>query len=263
MKILRRGSSGPEVTAWQEFLRDQNFYHLKVDDDFGPGSEQGTKDFQKVSPMALRETGIVDEKTYGKAAVLGFAIADQDDDVDKSGPNWPPKPEGLTPCSAALREELFGKFAFEPAPTAGNPEGIRITDGWAAANVATVKVQQLVGVRYAGANGFTQFNKKAAPQLQALFTAWERAGLLGRVLTWGGSYAPRFIRGSRTYLSNHAWGTAFDINVPWNGLRMRPALVGQKGSVRELVELAIENGFYWGGFFTRLDGMHFEVSKLL
>ena len=87
--------------------------------------------------------------------------------------------------------------------------------------------------------------------------------LLGLVLTWAGSWVPRYIRGSRSRLSNHAWGTAFDINVPWNGLRRTPAFKGQKGSVRELVLIAAKLGFYWGGWFTRKDGMHFEVSKIL
>ena len=41
-----------------------------------------------------------------------------------------------------------------------------------------------------------------------------------------------------------------------------PALVGRKGSVRELVEIANANGFYWGGHFTRKDGMHFEVAQV-
>jgi hypothetical protein len=30
-----------------------------------------------------------------------------------------------------------------------------------------------------------------------------------------------------------------------------------------LVGIANDNGFYWGGHFTRLDGMHFEIAKLL
>ena len=59
-------------------------------------------------------------------------------------------------------------------------------------------------------------------------------------------------------------GTAFDINVAWNGLGVQPALLGQKGSVRELVEIAFEHGFIWGGWFTnRPDGMHFEAYKVL
>ncbi|NRA35694.1 MAG: M15 family metallopeptidase, partial [Polyangiaceae bacterium] len=37
-----------------------------------------------------------------------------------------------------------------------------------------------------------------------------------------------------------------------------------EGSVRELVTIAEEHGFYWGGFFsTRPDGMHFEAAKVL
>lgn len=64
--------------------------------------------------------------------------------------------------------------------------------------------------------------------------------------------------------SNHAWGTAFDINVPWNGLGATPALVGARGSVRKLVPLANEHGFYWGGHFNgRPDGMHFEIAQIL
>jgi hypothetical protein len=73
---------------------------------------------------------------------------------------------------------------------------------------------------------------------------------------------PRFIRGSRTTLSNHAFGTAFDINCDFNRLGHTPALMGERGCVREMVRIAHENGFYWGGHFTRLDGMHFEVAKL-
>jgi hypothetical protein len=107
------------------------------------------------------------------------------------------------------------------------------------------------------------FHKKGANQLVKLFKDWETAGLLYKVLTWDGAYNPRFVRGSKTVLSNHAFGTAFDINVNWNRLGAIPALVGQKGSVRELVQIANNNGFYWGGHFSRKDGMHFEIAKVV
>jgi hypothetical protein len=36
-------------------------------------------------------------------------------------------------------------------------------------------------------------------------------------------------------------------------------LKGEKGSVRELVDIFYENEFYWGGWFDgRCDPMHFE-----
>ena len=73
---------------------------------------------------------------------------------------------------------------------------------------------------------------------------------------------PRYIRGSATTLSNHAWGTAFDVNYRWNQLGHVPALKGEIGSVRELVPRAHQLGFYWGGHFSRRDGMHFEVARV-
>jgi len=80
-------------------------------------------------------------------------------------------------------------------------------------------------------------------------------------LGWFGN--PRFIRGSRSILSNHAWYTAFDINYRWNMLGETPADIGEKGSVKELVPIAHDFGFYWGGHFRRRDGMHFEAAKVL
>jgi D-alanyl-D-alanine carboxypeptidase-like protein len=32
--------------------------------------------------------------------------------------------------------------------------------------------------------------------------------------------------------------------------------------VRELVPIAAEDGFYWGGHSSRCDGMHFEVAPV-
>ncbi len=106
------------------------------------------------------------------------------------------------------------------------------------------------------------FHKKGADALVAMFAAWEKAGLIGLILTWEGSFVPRFVRGSTRTLSNHAFGTAFDINAKWNAMGSRPALVGEKGCTRELVPIAHDHGFYWGGHFGRPDGMHFEVAEV-
>jgi D-alanyl-D-alanine carboxypeptidase len=61
-------------------------------------------------------------------------------------------------------------------------------------------------------------------------------------------------------LSNHSWGTAIDLNATWNGRGAIPAMMGDRGCIRELVAVAHANGFYWGGHFTTKDGMHFEVA---
>ena len=260
MKTLRKGDQGISVVSWETFLTGQGFYRVVVDGKFDDDTYQATIGFQKAN--GLTADGVVGPKTYGVALGLGFPGV-EDSSTEVVGPNWPPRPD-LKPVNQARREELFGKFAYVPAPTEANPEAITITDGWAAANIVTVEVPQLVGVAGAPKGGRVSFHKAAAPQLQALFAAWEAAGLLPLVLSWAGTWVPRFIRGSRTTLSNHAWGTAFDINVPWNGLGATPALVGARGSVRKLVPLANEHGFYWGGHFGgRPDGMHFEVAALV
>jgi hypothetical protein len=106
-------------------------------------------------------------------------------------------------------------------------------------------------------------HKLIANQLIGLFQALEDRGLMKYILTWDGMFYPRFIRGYYGKLSNHSWGTAFDINVEWNGMGTTPALVGEKGSVRLLVETALDFGFYWGGWFDRKDGMHFECYKII
>lgn len=168
------------------------------------------------------------------------------------------KPPFKPLVSTAERQRIFGKFDY-----VANSDGtIRILGGWANTNVVRVHIPQLEGVEGAPNNCVVYFHKLGAEQLKALFEEWDAEGLIDRVLTWGGSFVPRMIRGSKTALSNHAFGTAFDINAAWNGLGKEPAATGQKGSVVELVEIAHKHGFYWGANFTRKDGMHFEIAVL-
>lgn len=177
--------------------------------------------------------------------------------------DWPPKPPFAPLPNTAARQALFGRYEFVHEPRPGNREHIRILGSWVQEQIVRVHIPQLAHVRGAPGDGVILFHRLAAAQLQALWAAWEAAGLLDRVLTWEGSFVPRFIRGSTRELSNHAFGTAFDVNVTWNGFGALPALVGQRGSVRELVPIAHLHGFYWGGHFSRIpDGMHFEVAVL-
>lgn len=169
----------------------------------------------------------------------------------------------MRPIANADREKLWGRIEFVRAPLAGNPENIRITNGWASENIVACVIPQLIGIPGAPKDGKVWLHRKAQKQLLALFAAWEAAKLLGRIKTWDGLYNPRLVRGSTTSLSNHAYGTAMDLCARWNGLGVTPPAVGQPGSVRELVPLAEQYGFFWGGNFDRHDGMHFEVARLL
>ena len=153
----------------------------------------------------------------------------------------------------AARGRLFGNFAYKPEPTFNNPERIRITDGWNRREIVRVQVELVSRTFW--------LHRRIEPQFRRLLERWNDAGQLDKILTWNGSFNARFIRGSRKSLSNHAWGTAFDINARYNRLGTIPALKGEKGSVRELVKAANDLGFYWGGHYSRKDGMHFEASE--
>ena len=171
----------------------------------------------------------------------------------------------LHSLSSQQRDALFGAFKFTPSPQADNPEHVTIDPQWVSANIGNVTIPQLA--KFHITHG-TSFNHKGAAQLQGLWDAWDKAGLLDHVLTFDGSWAPRYKRkrayGGLENLSNHAWGTAFDINAQWNPLSSTPAALGTKGSTRELVALAEAHGFAWGGNFkSRPDGMHFELAKIL
>lgn len=261
IQILRKGSVGPEVERWQNFLRglasDSN---VIVNATFDSATELETKAFQ--SKKGLISDGVVGPKTLSVAIQCGYPIM-TDPTSATNGPNWPPRPQ-VGPLSVNDREKVFGKFAYVSSPVSGNPEAITITDGWAKKNITTVVVPQIKGIPGFSKSGNVSIHTSLSKQFVNLFNEWDAAGLTRHIMTWGGSWAPRFIRGSRTTLSNHAWATAFDINVQWNMLGAQPALRGETGSVRELVDIAYKNGFYWGGWFSnRPDGMHFEAYKII
>ena len=256
--VLRKGDAGYWVGVWQQKLIDSGFSldPYGADKDFGGLTDTRTRDYQAAAGLIV--DGIVGPNTWASS------VSKEARDTDPS-----PMAVELVPLTGAERQRVFGYLAYVAAPTRGNPEGIRITNDFVSENIVTVDIPQLAqiqGINGQGkgpSSGRVQVHRLAAEDMKKLWQAWEDEGLLDLVVTWAGMWNPRFIRGSRTVLSNHAFATAFDINAPWNWLGSVPAASGKMGSVRELVPVAKAFGFAWGGDYTRRpDGMHFEYARV-
>ena len=261
MRILKKGLTGLDVSEWQYFLIGMKCYNGIVDMDFGNLTHVATIKFQ--TKYKLGSDGVVGRNTYSKAISLGFkSISSDDVNVDKTSENFPVKPTDISPIRGVEKDTLFGKIEYIAAPTPTNKEAITITNGYQKENIIMVDNPYLSKATN-GKYTKMKFHKDCAYQLLQMFKEWDEVGILDKIITYGGSYISRFIRGSRKHLSGHSYGTAFDINMAWNGLGRTPALVGQKGCVREMVAIAEKWGFYWGGHFSRKDGMHFEVYKII
>jgi len=259
-RVLHEGLSGEDVRQWQYYLIGQDLLHDSANGVFDEATKQATIDFQR--KHGLKVDGWVGTATLGQAGKEGFPLVFPDDSPrNVDGPGWPPPPNFAPLTCTADRQRIFGAFQFTPAPTPTNPEGIKILGDWYARNIVMVEIPQLVGISGAPRSGKVEFHRLAAEQLKGMFAAWESAGLMGLVKTFGGTFCARYIRGSRQNLSNHSFGSAIDLNAQWNWLGAQPALYGKLGSVRELVPIANEYGFYSGIHFRgRPDGMHFEVA---
>jgi N-acetylmuramoyl-L-alanine amidase len=62
LPMLKRGSKGEEVKALQAELKRLGLYTLKIDGDFGGGTDKGVRDFQQA--RALRIDGMVGPATW-------------------------------------------------------------------------------------------------------------------------------------------------------------------------------------------------------
>lgn len=120
-------------------------------------------------------------------------------------------------------------------------------------------IPQLDGVPCCGSKcrGTIACNERLIGDLLAIFRDIDHGGLLDRIVTYDGCFVKRNIRGSNA-ISMHAYGAAIDINAEQNGMGERPARLGEKGCVAEFVQIFALYGWYWGGNFSRPDGMHFE-----
>lgn len=283
-QLSRGGANVPaEVQRWQYFLRRQGIGQVgAIDADFGLNTENGTKFFQVTH--GLGATGKVNQSTLDKAAELGYTIVPDDYYSRRAGPGFPERPTDLTSPSNSTRNADFTCFEFLQRKLEQRPDEEAIVqkgscDGespdWVAAHIVNIDAPQLRFAR--GFTGKVRCHAKAAPLLTDLFRKWEEDDLLHLVISYEGCFVPRYKRGKAPAgtgghgkkrssdvddLSNHSFGSAFDINFVDNQLGHVPAFCGRRGSTRELVASANELGIFWGGHFGRQDGMHFEISKL-
>lgn len=283
-ELSQENKSAPteEVQRWQGFLIRQGMaLSGGIDGDFGQNTALATRSFQKGLDLPL--TGALDAATLLQANKLGLR--------QRSAGHYaalmePGKPLGFASPGAAWRDKNLGCFRFhQPAPADRGDDRDRIVIGascdeatadWAATHLETVDIPQL---RLLGLNnGKVLFHRAGAKQLRMPWAAWEAAELLHLILTYQGAFSARYSRDkSPSYteghgpklsrdvsaLSNHAFGSALDINSRWNGFDKPPAKAGRPGCVWELVPIAHQHGFFWGGNFNGAkDGMHFEVARL-
>lgn len=106
-----------------------------------------------------------------------------------------------------------------------------------------------------------RFHKKAAASLKAaLDEIWDwydhdqkKIDALG-ISKYAGAYNPRYIRGSKTKWSNHAYGAAIDLNAEDNGFGKGKGTIPQP-----VIDAFKRQGARWGGDYRgRTDPMHFE-----
>ncbi|OUL28595.1 peptidoglycan-binding protein [Nostoc sp. RF31YmG] len=72
LPVIKLGSEGPVVSAWQSFLKDAQFPINVVDGDFGKQTDQATRSYQQKN--GLTADGVVGNMTYVKALNQGLIL---------------------------------------------------------------------------------------------------------------------------------------------------------------------------------------------
>lgn len=97
-------------------------------------------------------------------------------------------------------------------------------------------------------------NRDIVEPLKSAFKNLINRGYVNELTTWDGCFNIRSTRGA-TSPSLHSWGLAIDVNASWNKLGKVPSL--SEGFVKCFTDA----GFDWGGKFSRIDGMHFQLAE--
>jgi len=168
----------------------------------------------------------------------------------------------LKPLSENKVRELFGNPVYREIE---NSHEVDLSRHWHNNNIISTHIPELAGLEtYGGViRGNILCHREIAYQFQEMFREIGEAGLINKILFWGGGFYPRWMRGTFNVLSRHTWGVAFDLNPSENAQGSPPAAIRQTGSLVELVPFFEKWGFAWGGNWENPDGMHIEVAKII
>lgn len=146
----------------------------------------------------------------------------------------------------------------------GNPRGVNGTasPAWEKANIISIKPPFIM--RYDGkpVKGL-RVHKKVGDSLLRIFNSiWEASGRSqAKIDEWGvsiygGAYNYRLMRGG-TNLSMHSWGCAIDLDPARNALNSKKP---RFANYPEVVKAFHDEGWEWGGPWSRGDGMHWQAA---
>ena len=126
-------------------------------------------------------------------------------------------------------------------------------------SITNPKLKAQVETRQVGAIRVTMLK----PALDSLGRIMERLKVsdpdIHDALGTAGGLCVRLIRGSRSSISNHSFGTAIDVKL--EGKLDGFGDGGTQFGLLILAELFNEEGWFWGATYRREDSMHFEVGE--
>jgi len=260
MRTLRVGMQGADVEALQHFVN--NYLDPDIGADGVFGSKETKPAVMKVQAIAMEKgldigedkpDGVVGKMTTAAFMQMGWEPVGYTQIEEKVDENY------AKPDYKALRQhERIAKFG---TPGSIGEDGKFVLDEKFRKEITSIDIADFVTLPKDFEGSTKLFlHKKVKGQWKAILSEIEAQGLGKDLLTCGGSWAPRFVRGSRTTFSSHAFGTAIDFNVPWNYMRQTPARKGKKGYLGNIVAICKHYKVYSGAWFRRLDGMHLEST---
>lgn len=97
-------------------------------------------------------------------------------------------------------------------------------------------------------------NRDLIDPLKETFVKLKSSNLISELKTYDGCFHIRDVVAHPGRQSAHSWGIAIDVNAHENPLG-KPGLM-----TLEFADCFIKSGFTWGGYFKRLDKMHFSLG---